>query len=218
MGGLVLILIVIFLPETSQNHIRQSASQKVVDTFDSESNVRSENTLVTSEKAAAKVEDQPCEKFHIGLVRPLKFLMKPVVILSSLPYALAFGFMYFIIATLPHQLEYKYAFTTGQTGLAYLANGIGNAMGAVFGGQYSDWLVQRLVRQSADGKKTPEMRLGAMWIGIVLVPLGDLVYGWCIQVRTSVWLVLFGFFISKLYLSYKCSEPHYLRQWQLDLV
>jgi Major Facilitator Superfamily len=201
MGGLVLILIILFLPETSRKHIQSHQEKTINPTEDTVSTLTSESTLAAPEKPSSKTLDPSYEKFSVGLVRPLKFLMKPVVILSSLPYALAFGFMYFIISTLPHQLGYKYNFNTGQIGLAYLANGIGNAMGAVFGGQYSDWFVARQIRKSSDGKKIPEMRIGAMWIGIVMIPIGDLIYGWCLQYRTSVWLVLFGFFISKIQLS-----------------
>lgn len=197
MGGAVLILIVMFLPETSRKHIKKSKEQQANQATNSAGSVKSEATLITSDKGVEKAKGAHVESFHVGLIRPLKFLMKPVVILSSLPYAFAFGFMYFMIATLPHQLEYKYGFNTGQIGLAYLANGIGNAMGAVFGGQYSDWLVSRLIKKSPDGRKTPEMRIGAMWVGVILIPIGDLVYGWCIQAHTTVWLVLFGFFISK---------------------
>jgi hypothetical protein len=197
MGGLVLMLIVFFLPETSQKHMKLSQQTQSVSNEDTTVSLGVNGTLEPSEKPCWSTTNPQYEKFSVGLVRPLKFLMKPVVILSSLPYALAFGFMYFIISTLPHQLEYKYDFNTGQIGLAYLANGIGNAMGAVFGGQYSDWFVVRQMRKSSDGRKTPEMRIGAMWIGIVMIPLGDLIYGWCLQARTSVWLVLFGFFVSK---------------------
>jgi predicted MFS family arabinose efflux permease len=190
MGGLVLLLILFFLPETSKKHTQYLQFQKTKRLTEKDPNVLSEK--VTSEATMPAPE-----KFSTGLVRPLTFLKKPVVLLASLPYALAFGFMYFIIATLPHQLEFKYGFSTGQVGLAYLANGLGNAMGAVFGGQYSDWHVQRQIRKSEDQRKIPEMRLGAMWIGIVLLPLGDLIYGWCLQARSSVWLVLGGFFLSK---------------------
>ncbi|CAO3679068.1 unnamed protein product [Umbelopsis ramanniana] len=198
MGGLVLIFIILFLPETSRKHIMAHQKKQTNPAEDTVGPLNSEVTLAVPEKSTSKALDPTYEKFSVGLVRPLKFLMKPVVILSSLPYALAFGFMYFIISTLPHQLEYKYNFNTGQIGLAYLSNGIGNAMGAVFGGQYSDWFVARQVRKSPDGRKIPEMRIGAMWIGIVMIPLGDLIYGWCLQDRTSVWLVLFGFFITGL--------------------
>lgn len=189
MGAIVLLLILIFLPETSKKHIEYLQFKKTKQLAEHSGSELSEKTL-------SRATLPPPEKFSTGLVRPLTFLKKPVVLLASLPYALAFGFMYFIIATLPQQLEFKYGFNTGQVGLAYLANGIGNAMGAVFGGQYSDWYVNHQIKKSEVQQKIPEMRLGAMWIGILLLPIGDLIYGWCLQARTSVWLVLGGFFLS----------------------
>ncbi|KAF7731642.1 hypothetical protein EC973_008811 [Apophysomyces ossiformis] len=158
MGGLILIMMIIFLPETSPAILRPTAAREAV----------------------AK-----------SFIRPFRFLARPLVILTSLPYAMAYGFMYFIIATLPHQLDYRYGFSSSQIGLAYLANGIGNAMGAVFSGRYTDWMMNRKVREG-DSKiatpmaKTPETRLSIMWLGILLLPLGELLYGWCIQFRIHV--------------------------------
>ncbi|KAG0173177.1 hypothetical protein DFQ30_008678 [Apophysomyces sp. BC1015] len=167
MGGLILLLMVIFLPETSPAILRPTAARE----------------------AGTKT-----------FIRPFRFLARPLVILASLPYAMAYGFMYFIIATLPHQLDYRYGFTSSQIGLAYLANGIGNALGAVVSGRYTDWMMNRIV-QDGDKKtsiqmaKTPEMRLSVMWLGILLLPLGELIYGWCIQFRIHVAAALSGLFL-----------------------
>lgn len=159
MGGLVLILMLFFLPETADRQRRSESMQK---TF----------------------------------TRPFQYLLKPVVILASTPYAFAYGFMYFIISSLPHQLGYRYHMNSSQIGLSYLANGVGNAVGAVLSGYLADWFLQKSVPTRT------ETRLKAMWLGIVLLPVGDLMYGWCIQYRVHPAAGLGGLFIRKyLFLS-----------------
>ncbi|KAI8144234.1 major facilitator superfamily domain-containing protein [Fennellomyces sp. T-0311] len=159
LGGLVLLLMIFFLPETSI----KTQQEDIIHTF----------------------------------MRPFQFCAQPVVILASLPYAMAYGFMYFIIASLPHLLKYGYGYTNSQVGLAYLANGAGNVLGAVISGRYADWL---LARHPTGG---PERRISAIWIGIILFPVGELIYGWCFQFQTSivggfVGLFLLGFGVGMI--------------------
>lgn len=154
MGGLLFLLMIGFLPETTS---RPAEREKAIRTF----------------------------------TRPFRFVIRPVVILASLPYTTAYGFMYFVIASLPHLLEYRYHFTSSQVGLAYLANGVGNVLGALVSGRYADWLLQRMKQQ------TPEMRMAAMWLGIAVLPLGELIYGWCVQYRVHIAVGLFGLFLCK---------------------
>lgn len=192
MGGFVLLLMLFFLPETQQRRSTSSTKHKEVSMLRSFS-------------------------------RPFAFLWKPVVILASAPYALAYGFMYFVISTLPHQLGYRYHLTSSQIGLSYLANGVGNAVGAVLSGKYADWMLSRgsanasdndtivnhdkeaayppdskeRLDQNQEQEQQPERRLQAMWLGILLLPLGELMYGWCIQNRIHLAGGLTGLFLRK---------------------
>lgn len=166
MGGLVLILMLFFLPETADR--RRNPPESMQKTF----------------------------------IRPFQYLLKPVVILASTPYALAYGFMYFVISSLPHQLGYRYHMNSSQIGLSYLANGVGNAVGAVISGYLADWFLQRSAVGADAAATRTEMRLKAMWLAIVLLPLGDLMYGWCIQYRVHPIAGLGGLFIRKYFLLY----------------
>ncbi|KAI9255611.1 major facilitator superfamily domain-containing protein [Phascolomyces articulosus] len=162
MGGLVLLLMLFFLPETSTIILEQRKCQ------------------------------QPMLK---AFTRPFTFLSKPVVLLASTPYALAYGFMYFVISSLPHQLGYRYQLSSSQIGLSYLANGVGNAVGAVLSGKQADWLLRRKQRETGQQQQEPEIRLAAMWLGIILLPIGELMYGWCIYFNVHVAAGLAGLFI-----------------------
>ncbi|RCI07115.1 hypothetical protein CU098_013930 [Rhizopus stolonifer] len=93
-------------------------------------------------------------------------------------------------ASLPQQLSTHYGFTSSQIGLSYLANGLGNAIGALVSGILSD---RALVK-----KGNSEARLSTIWLGIIMLPAGDLVYGWCSQFEVHVIACLFGLFLLGL--------------------
>jgi MFS family permease len=174
MGGLVFLLILICLPETSAKILRKREKYK--------------------EKGYHDQEDNPQESIFKSMARPFQFITKPVVILATTPYSIAYGFMYFIIASLPHQLATHYNFSSYQIGLAFLANGIGNAVGALTSGRLSDRALGKIINPE---KRIPELRLQPMWIGIILLPAGQLIYGWCIQFDIHVMAGLTGLFLCK---------------------
>jgi predicted MFS family arabinose efflux permease len=126
--------------------------------------------------------------------RPFKFITKPTVILSTTPYSIAYGFMYFVIASLPHQLAAKYNFSSYQIGLSYLANGIGNALGALISGKMAD----RALSKVDESIRIPELRLSPMWFGVAILPLGELMYGWCVELNVHFMASLTGLFLCKL--------------------
>ncbi|KAG1142015.1 hypothetical protein G6F37_007862 [Rhizopus arrhizus] len=166
LGSLILIFIVFFLPETSASILKKR------------------KLLANNEKY-----EHP-ETLLKSMSKPFIFLTKPVVIFATTPYSIAYGFMYFMIASLPHQLSIHYHFTSSQIGLSYLANGIGNAVGALVSGILSDRILVK--------KRVPEARLGIIWLGIILLPAGELIYGWCAQFGIHVASCLFGLFILGL--------------------
>ncbi|KAI8390910.1 major facilitator superfamily domain-containing protein [Radiomyces spectabilis] len=130
-----------------------------------------------------------------AMLRPLSFLLEKIVVLASIPYAIAFGFMYFVIASLSHELITRYHFTSSQVGLAYLANGTGNAIGAMVSGKCADWILRR---NSDQRSYVIEHRLSVTWLGVVLLCAGELMYGWCVQLQLSVVAVLAGLFLLGL--------------------
>ena len=206
MGVLVLFLMVFFLPETSaiileRKKYRRYSKKKVKKgkygkKEEHLSSLPSATEAASSSSSVVLTEPEPMLK---AFTRPFTFLLKPVVLLSSMPYALAYGFMYFVISSLPHQLGYRYQLSSSQIGLSYLANGVGNAVGAVLSGKHSDWLLRRKQRQTDEEQQEPEVRLPAMWIGIILLPIGELIYGWCVDFHIHAAAGLTGLFICKLY-------------------
>lgn len=177
MGGLIFILIVFALPETSASILRRRALHK-------------QNKELDAENRSAST---PKEHIWLSMTRPFKFIAKPSIILATTPYSMAYGFMYFMIASLPLQLTSHYNFLSYQIGLAYLPNGVGNAVGAYISGKLAD----RAIVEKDNVKLEIESRLTPMWIGIVVLPAGLLIYGWCVQFSVHVAVTLVGLFICK---------------------
>ncbi|ORX47209.1 MFS general substrate transporter, partial [Hesseltinella vesiculosa] len=116
---------------------------------------------------------------------------KPVLLLGSLPLALAYGFMYFMIASLPHLLVDNYNLSRTKVGLAYLPNGIGNALGALISGVASD----RFMETKTGDTPRPERRLALVWLGILALFIGEILYGWSVQYKINMALVMIGLFL-----------------------
>lgn len=174
MGGVVFLLMLVCLPETSAKILRKREKYK--------------------EKGYLDEDDDPQESILKSMARPFQFITKPVVILATTPYSMAYGFMYFVISSLPHQLALHYGFSSYQIGLAFLANGVGNALGALASGKMSDRALGKVVNPE---NRVPELRLRPMWIGILLLPAGQLIYGWCTQLNIHVMASLSGLFLCK---------------------
>ncbi|QSZ28892.1 hypothetical protein DSL72_003398 [Monilinia vaccinii-corymbosi] len=97
----------------------------------------------------------------VGLIRPLKLLvLSPLVLLLSLYIAFVSGVVYLLYTTIPTVFQNTYGFTAGETGLVYLALGLGNILRWLAVTLYSDKLVVRLA-QANDGVFVPEMRLAS---------------------------------------------------------
>ncbi|KAI9307358.1 major facilitator superfamily domain-containing protein [Cunninghamella echinulata] len=109
------------------------------------------------------------------ILQPFKHLLQPTVLCASIPLALAYGFMYFMIASLPYEMKNVYGLSSIAIGLAYLPNGLGNALGAVVSGIASDKLIK-----------------------IITLCIGELIYGWCSEYRIILAVPMIGLFLLGL--------------------
>ena len=73
--------------------------------------------------------------------------------------------------TLPDLFTHTYGFSTGASGLAYLGLGTGFISAAVFGARFSD-KVYAYYRAKNNGIGKPEMRIPALIIGSLFIPVG----------------------------------------------
>jgi predicted MFS family arabinose efflux permease len=143
--------------------------------------------------------------FLTNLFRPLKMLVfSPIVFFLSLYIAFVFGVVYLLYTTIPSVFEETYRFTASQTGLVYLAIGLGNVLGWLFITLFSDKYVIRLSKANG-GVFEPEMRLKiSIYFGVFL-PITLFWYGWSsyygVHVAcTIISLIPWGFGIMGLFL------------------
>ena len=139
------------------------------------------------------------------LVRPAKMLVfSPIIFLLSLFMAVVYGYLYLLFTTFPIVFETYYHFSIGITGLVYLGLGIGNLIGLVMFGIFSDKV---LLAKAASGELKPEYRLLPMvWTAFTL-PIGLFLYGWSAR-YTIHWVVPVigtGFFGIGLLITLVCT-------------
>lgn len=140
-----------------------------------------------------------------GLIRPLKMLFfSPIVFFLSLYISFMFGVVYLLYTTIPGVFEDTYGLDVSQTGLVYLALGLGNILGWLVITFFSDKLVVKHA-QANDGVFEPEMRLTISIYFGVFPPITLLWYGWSSfyhvkLASTIISLIPYGFGIMGLFL------------------
>ena len=110
------------------------------------------------------------------IIRPAKMLVtSPIIFLLSFFMAVVYGYLYLLFTTFPVVFGQYYHFSIGITGLVYLGLGVGNIIGLVIFGVFSDKV---LLAKAASGELKPEYRLLPMvWTSFTL-PIGLFLYGW----------------------------------------
>lgn len=139
------------------------------------------------------------------LIRPAKMLaFSPIIFLLSLFMAIVYGYLYLLFTTFPVVFGQYYHFTIGITGLVYLGLGVGNMIGLVIFGVFSDKV---LLAKAANGELKPEYRLVPMvWTALTL-PIGLFLYGWSARyaVHWIVPIIGTGFFGIGLLVTLVCT-------------
>ncbi|KAJ9640663.1 hypothetical protein H2204_003292 [Knufia peltigerae] len=120
------------------------------------------------------------------VIPALKMAKYPSVLFPALYYGTMYGFASILPAVTVAAIFTKFFhWTTLTIGLAY---GGSLTIGGILGECVSGWVVDRIVkrgRKQLGRDPEPEVRLKAIWMGEFLVPAGLLIYGFCLQYRTS---------------------------------
>ncbi|KAM6492968.1 multidrug resistance protein 4 [Amanita muscaria] len=123
-----------------------------------------------------------------NLTRPVILLTRSLIcFVLSLYMAFIYGIYYLMFSTFSALYSETYGFNSGVAGLTYLGLGLGFFIAAAFGAKTADGIYKKLADRNG-GKGTPEMRIPALFIGSVFVPIGLFWYGWSAQAKTH-WIV-----------------------------
>lgn len=122
--------------------------------------------------------------FFYNFSRPFIMFSYPACIMPCLWFSLSYSCQVVITANFPVVFKKPpFDFNTLQVGFCSFSGLIGAVIGECFAGPVID-LISR--RQLSGGKKfQPEMRLHALWPGLVAVPVGYVVFGTKIQFVTG---------------------------------
>ncbi|EIM87023.1 vacuolar DHA amino acid exporter [Stereum hirsutum FP-91666 SS1] len=127
-----------------------------------------------------------------------------VILIAS---AFDFGFAYSIVYTCALTLSDKYGYNALQTGLVLIPFGVGNVLGSVLGGRWSDRILKHAKARLEPGcRPPPEVRLRSGIPAMFFFPLSVAAYGWLAQERIHiaticVSLFFVGFFSIWIYSS-----------------
>ncbi|KAJ6619911.1 MFS general substrate transporter [Mycena sp. CBHHK59/15] len=110
----------------------------------------------------------------------------PTVLLTAVYYSVTFTLSSILPAVTSATLFRRlYKFNASRTGLAL---GFGTLIGSTLGELLGGIIVDRSMYRSRKGKKddeiVPEVRLQGIWTGVILQPIGLLIWGFCIQYKT----------------------------------
>ncbi|KAF9051365.1 multidrug resistance protein 4 [Panaeolus papilionaceus] len=134
----------------------------------------------------------------VNLTRPIIMLCRSLIcFVLSLYMAFLYGIYYLMFSTFAAFFKNTYGFTPGIGGLTYLGLGVGFIISTVIGAKFSDGVYQKLAQKNG-GKGKPEMRIPALFLGALLIPIGLFWYGWSAQAKIH-WIMpiigtgIFGF-------------------------
>jgi len=141
----------------------------------------------------------------INLSRPVLLLTRSLICFTlSLYMALIYGIYYLMFATFTDLFSGTYGFGIGTSGLAYLGLGIGFASASVFSVRFSDRMYAYYQAKN-NGVAKPEMRIPALIVGSLFIPVGLFWYGWSAQAKIH-WIMpiigtgIFGFGLMTCFL------------------
>ncbi|KAL0094622.1 major facilitator superfamily domain-containing protein [Phycomyces blakesleeanus] len=139
------------------------------------------------------------EKQSVQRLNPFQsitMLKHVFVLLVAIQTGVCFGTMFTVETIIPDLYESTYGLKSWQTGLSFVGAGVGNLIGSFVSGRLSDYLLKRARRQRGGKSKAEDrLTLNAWPGGFVLVPLGVLIFGWCIHAHLTIWASMIGFAI-----------------------
>lgn len=116
------------------------------------------------------------------MIRPFGLIVLPPVLWSALALAVTIGFLVAVSSNSASAFNQTYGFASYQVGLCFIAGVIGSLLGVPAGGHLGDKVADILTKRN-NGIREPEMRLPAVMISAITMPLSLILYGVGIQCK-----------------------------------
>ncbi|CAJ0754501.1 7891_t:CDS:2, partial [Entrophospora sp. SA101] len=166
LGGVNLLLVIIFVPETS--NLPKHTSD------DSNENAQS--------------------NYRFNPLAPLKLLRYPNGTLMIIYICIMSSITQLQFISVPVNFATRYHLTSSQIGLLFFVSGFGFMIGSYIGGKSSDIVMRRANKKN--GTAHPEARIHSVWISATLVPTFCLIYGWLVEKEVHMAGPLIAWFFS----------------------
>lgn len=157
-GAVMLIINTIIVPETYSPVLLKHRAQQL--NKQSNNNIHY-TTIVEKQNGKIKL----VELYRTSLTRPFTLLLfEPIVNLLAIWIAIVYGTLYLAFEAYPSVFEIARGWNAGQTGLTFIAVGVGMAIGVLLNALYYNPKYIRECENSPNGKAQPEARLPMVWI------------------------------------------------------
>ncbi|KAJ1968104.1 hypothetical protein IWQ62_001449 [Dispira parvispora] len=125
-GGLILALLTFCLPETHRRLVATKYKANMVDL------------------------PEVSSKLMVNPLLPLYYLKYLYIVIPMLNITVVYGGMYAMATAVPGDFARVYSLSTSDIGLTYIAGGIGNIIGSIAGGNFSDFMMRRYRKRKAE--------------------------------------------------------------------
>jgi hypothetical protein len=181
--GFVTILVILTFPETS--YIRNSVIDHIETTEDNTKfrvdHAERIDETVPQKRTFAQILHifstvYTNESFFVLIMRPIIAITLPAVFWATLISSITIGMIVAISANFSTAFSEIYGFETWQSGLTYISTIIGSLLAIFVGGHLTDYIADKLTLRNG-GMRTPEMRLPALIVSLIVSPLACILYG-----------------------------------------
>ncbi|TCD62101.1 hypothetical protein EIP91_007476 [Steccherinum ochraceum] len=132
----------------------------------------------------------------VNPIQPMVFVLRRLNNVATLASSgIFFALQYSIAYTCARTLSDNYHYNALRIGLVLLSFGVGNLMGSILGGKWSDHVQQKLVAKN-DGVRYPEMRLQSTTAAMFILPPSVLAYAWICDQHVHVSAICVALFFA----------------------
>lgn len=134
---------------------------------------------------------------HRALSRPLRLLMfHPIIQINAILAGFEYGILYIVLASFADLWVKQYHTSVELSGLHYLAIAFGEIAGSQIGAPLMDGYYRRVRARSPEGNPEPEHRIPLTIPGLLIAPIGLLLYGWAANFQVHWIVVDIGIFVA----------------------
>ncbi|KAK9377076.1 major facilitator superfamily domain-containing protein [Lipomyces chichibuensis] len=186
LGGVMMVAFIFFVKETNAAILLRQKANRLAKSM--------ERPELISIIDSRQPRMSPGRKLTMGLLRAAKLLCtSPVVLSLSIYMLIAYSYLYVFFTTITAVLTTRYGWPIELAGLSFIGIGCGTFFSLVVVGSTNDSLVMYLTKRN-NGVREPEMRLGPMIFGSILVPVSMFWYGWGVEKKIHWFPLVMSFF------------------------